>query len=92
MPGKNADLMESSTLQALYAERQQHMDEKLDALKQDVGAIKTALLGNVGNGARPGLVVRLDRIEQKFAIRDKLIWLITPIVIGLVVNRLMEGL
>lgn len=51
--------------QALQAQRLTHMDGKLDGIKTDVSEIKTALLGDTKTtDGKPGIVIRVDRLEQ----------------------------
>lgn len=81
------------------------MDGKLDTLQSDIHEIREALLGHAGDVTKPGLVVRLDRVEQalpenlkerltkledKIANRDKFLWMLISVVVTLVATRAWE--
>ena len=63
-------------------------DARLEMATANVSdQIDEAIRGTPGNGTRPGILVRLDRLEQDAKRQSKLIWLI----IGAVVTASASG-
>lgn len=54
---------------------------QLAEIRKDIAYIKRALIGDITDDRKPGLVVRLDRIEQRQKVRDKFLWLIVTTVV-----------
>ncbi len=65
MPGQNDLIRDMHTEQAVQA-------SQINSIEKGVGDIKTCLLGN----GKPGLVVRMDRVEQKEVIRSRVFWIL----------------
>lgn len=54
---------------------------RLDAIDAKLDRLDEAIRGNPGNGSKPGILVRLDRLEQDAKRQSRLIWLIVGAVI-----------
>ncbi len=52
----------------------------LQQLKEQVDKIAAAVLGDPSDPSKPGHEVRLDRLEQKNKLRDKIFWALISIV------------
>jgi len=50
--------------------------KQLESLHEKLDRLDEAIRGTPGNGTRPGILVRLDRLEQDAKRQSKLIWLI----------------
>ena len=59
----------SAEFRAVVERRLTTIDAKLDRLDE-------AIRGTPGNGSRPGILVRLDRLEQDARRQSRLIWLV----------------
>ncbi len=60
----------------------------LKQLKEQVDRIAAAVLGDPSDPSKPGHEVRLDRLEQKNKLRDKIFWALISVV-GVVVGALL---
>lgn len=60
---------------------------RLDTIEAKLDRLDEAIRGNPGNGSRPGILVRLDRLEQDARRQSRLIWLI----IGAVITATTSG-
>ena len=60
----------------------------LQQLKEQVDKIAAAVLGDPSDPSKPGHEVRLDRLEQKNKLRDKIFWALISIV-GVAVGALL---
>ncbi len=60
----------------------------LKQLKEQVDKIAAAVLGDPSDPSKPGHEVRLDRLEQKNKLRDKIFWALISIV-GVAVGALL---
>ena len=58
------------------------LEDWIEQIKNDTHEIKRALQGN----GRPGLMTRLDRLEQKESVRDRHFWVIYPILASLAIG------
>jgi hypothetical protein len=65
----------------------EHCQKQFESLHEKLDRLDEAIRGTPGNGSRPGILVRLDRLEQDAKRQSKLIWLI----IGAVVTALASG-
>jgi len=65
----------------------EHGKEQFESLHEKLDRLDEAIRGTPGNGSRPGILVRLDRLEQDAKRQSKLIWLI----IGAVVTASASG-
>jgi len=65
----------------------EHCKEQFESLHEKLDRLDEAIRGTPGNGTRPGILVRLDRLEQDAKRQSKLIWLI----IGAVVTASASG-
>jgi len=65
----------------------EHCQKQLESLHEKLDRLDEAIRGTPGNGTRPGILVRLDRLEQDAKRQSKLIWLI----IGAVVTASASG-
>ena len=61
--------------------------EQFESLHEKLDRLDEAIRGTPGNGTRPGILVRLDRLEQAAKRQSKLIWLI----LGAVVTASASG-
>ena len=52
----------------------------LKQLKEQVDRIAAAVLGDPSDPSKPGHEVRLDRLEQKNKLRDRIFWALISIV------------
>ncbi len=56
------------------------LEVTLKQLKEQVDRIAAAVLGDPSDPSKPGHGVRLDRLEQKNKLRDKILWAIISVV------------
>ena len=64
----------------------------LKQLKEQVDRIAAAVLGDPSDPTRPGHGVRLDRLEQKNRLRDKVFWglaSVTGVTVGALILRVL---
>lgn len=66
----------------------QTIERRLEAIDAKLDRLDEAIRGNPGNGSKPGILVRLDRLEQNARRQSRLIWLI----VGAIVTALTSGL
>lgn len=66
----------------------QTIERRLEAIDAKLDRLDEAVRGNPGNGSKPGILVRLDRLEQDARRQSRLIWLI----VGAIVTALTSGL
>lgn len=59
----------------------EHCQKQFESLHEKLDRLDEAIRGTPGNGSRPGILVRLDRLEQDAKRQSKLIWLIVGAVI-----------
>ena len=52
------------------------IEKQLDAIHAKLDRLDEAIRGTPGNGAKPGILIRLDRLEQDARRQGRLIWLI----------------
>ncbi|MBI1372478.1 MAG: hypothetical protein GC159_06925 [Phycisphaera sp.] len=52
------------------------IEKQLDAINAKLDRLDEAIRGTPGNGTKPGILIRLDRLEQDARRQGKLIWLI----------------
>ena len=52
------------------------IQKQFEAVHDKLDRLDEAIRGRPGNGSRPGIQVRLDRLEQNARRQSKLIWLI----------------
>ncbi len=64
------------------------LEVTLKQLKEQVDRIAAAVLGDPSDPSKPGHEVRLDRLEQKNKLRDKIFWALISIV-GVAVGALL---
>lgn len=55
------------------------LEVTLTQLKEQVDRIAAAVLGDPSDPSKPGHSVRLDRLEQKNKLRDKIFWALISI-------------
>ncbi len=64
---------------AVLEERLKAMDEKMDDQKEATTALTHAIVGN----GKPGLLMRVDRLEQSKAFMSKVLWVLFGAIISL---------
>jgi hypothetical protein len=64
------------------------IQKQLEAVHTKLDRLDEAIRGTPGNGSHPGILVRLDRLEQDARRQGKLIWLI----VGAFVTALASGI
>lgn len=52
------------------------IQKQLDVISGKLDRLDEAIRGTHGNGSRPGILLRLDRLEQNASRQGKLIWMI----------------
>ena len=52
------------------------IERQLEAIRRKLDRLDEAIRGTPGNGSRPGILTRLDRLEQAAARQGRVIWLI----------------
>ncbi|MBI1373654.1 MAG: hypothetical protein GC159_13070 [Phycisphaera sp.] len=52
------------------------IEKQLDAINAKLDRLDEAIRGTPGNGTKPGILIRLDRLEQDARRQGKLIWMI----------------
>lgn len=57
------------------------VEHRLDTIDAKLDRLDEAIRGNPGNGSKPSILVRLDRLEQDAKRQSRLIWLIVGAVI-----------
>lgn len=55
---------------------------KISSMEDKVDAMHACLIGN----GKPGLIIRLDRVEQRHKVVSKLVWAVVVAVVGLSVS------
>ena len=55
--------------------------QQIDSLHEKLDRLDEAIRGTPGNGNRPGILVRLDRLEQHANNQSRLMWLVIATVI-----------
>lgn len=63
------------------------MKAQLETVGTDIKEVKSALLGDLTDTNKTGVLVRIDRLEQTDTFRSKTLWVIATSVIGLIVER-----
>lgn len=72
--------------QNTHIDNQQKLEATLDGIKEDIQAIRVALVGDP-NQDRPSIIMRLDRLEQSEKLRSKVVWLIGSGLVGLILEK-----
>lgn len=67
----------------------EHMDEKLDDMKSDMHQIKSFIIGE-GSDDKPGVIVKVDRLEQANKSRNKWLVVLTVTVLPLLISKILE--
>lgn len=71
------------------------LQSQLDAIQRKLDRLDEAIRGTPGNGSKPSILVRLDRLEQDARRQSRLIWLIvgaaTTAIVSAGVAWLMQG-
>ena len=68
-------------------ESQASHGEKLDQVVNSVNQLREVLLGD-GSEQKPGLHMRVDRLEQKERLKGKMLWTVATATIGLVAKAI----
>lgn len=63
-------------------------ESKLDDMKSDLKIIREALMGDPTDQTKPGMIIRIDRLERSEATRTKLLWVLVTAFGGLLADRL----
>lgn len=66
-------------------EGQASHNEKLDTVVKSVDNLREVLLGD-GSEQKPGLHMRVDRLEQKERLKSKVLWTVAGSTLGLLVK------
>lgn len=74
------EVREIAKVQTVYAEKMNSMDEKMDKVLH-------ALEGN----GKPGLLTRVDRLEQTVKLRTRFSWMIVAAALGAIATKLVGG-
>ena len=53
------------------------MEKEIAYIKARVDVIYAAIIGDPANPNKPGLILRIDRLEQKSKLQSKILWLIS---------------
>lgn len=67
-------------------------DEIKDELKKIwscVSTIEKAIVGDISDPKNPGLLVRIDRLEQSKRLKDKVLWFLSTTIIYLVAQQVI---
>ena len=67
---------------------QDTVERQLESIRQKLDRLDEAIRGTPGNGSRPGILTRIDRLEQDAKRQAKLLWLIA----GGIVTALTSGI
>lgn len=65
------------------------MEQELQEIKKCVKEIHTALVGKLNDSENPGLITRIDRLEQSKKFKDKILWIIVGNIAYLLLTRLL---
>ena len=52
------------------------VERQFESIQRKLDRLDEAIRGTAGNGSKPGILVRLDRLEQDAKRQSRLIWLI----------------
>lgn len=63
------------------------VERQLESIRQKLDRLDEAIRGTPGNGSRPGILTRIDRLEQDARRQGKLLWMIA----GGIVTALTSG-
>jgi len=66
-------------------EAQAIQGQKLDVMSKSVEQLREAILGD-GSEQKPGLHMRVDRLEQKERLKGKMLWTVATATFGLIVK------
>ena len=67
---------------------QDTVERQLESIRQKLDRLDEAIRGTPGNGSRPGILTRIDRLEQNAKRQAKLLWLIA----GGIVTAIASGI
>jgi hypothetical protein len=74
-------MTETKLMREMHAE-QAIQQTQIKNIEKDVAAIKDSVVGN----GKPGLVVRVDRIEQRDKMRGRLVWTLAGVLFATTAN------
>jgi hypothetical protein len=66
------------------------VQRRLDAIEGKLDRLDEALRGAASNGHRPGILTRLDRLEQNEQRRSRVLWLVVGAAGSLAVTNLWQ--
>lgn len=62
---------------------------QLEEIRKCVSVIEKAIVGDMSDPKNPGLLVRIDRLEQSKRLKDKVLWAIASSLIYLLVQQVV---
>ena len=65
------------------------MNEELEKIWKSLKIIEKAIVGDMSDPKNPGLIVRIDRLEQSKRLKDKVLWAIASSIIYLLVQQVI---
>ena len=65
------------------------MNNEMKKIWESLTTIEKAIVGDIGDPKNPGLLVRIDRLEQSKRLKDKVLWGIASSIIYLVVQQVI---
>lgn len=74
-------------VQAKILAQQAKQGQQIETIEATTAAIKTSLLGN----GKPGIIVRLDRVEQRHRFVSRIVWLLVGVLIAAGANHIWGG-
>lgn len=68
------------------------LGSKLDDMRNELHIIRKAVVGDPTDSSRPGLLMRIDRLEQTEKTRARVLWAVVTGIVGLIIERLRDVL
>lgn len=63
--------------------------DELEKIWNCVSTIEKAIVGDMNDAENPGLLVRVDRLEQSKKLKDKVLWGIASTIVYLVAQQVI---
>lgn len=65
------------------------MNDELTKIWECLSTIEKAIVGDMKDAKNPGLLVRIDRLEQSKRLKDKVLWFLSTTIIYLVAQQVI---
>ncbi len=65
------------------------MNDELEKIWECLSTIEKAIVGDMKDPKNPGLLVRIDRLEQSKRLKDKVLWCLASTIIYLISQQVL---